>query len=235
MSSRPPTDTPQALAEAIDAGIRALPHPNTPNQRGLRRRYSQQLRAADAAYVLAVARALLHTYGRRWLAGELLQNHPAAFAQIGAAELAEFGQGMDSWDAVDSFARILAGPAWLRGQVSDDLINEWAAAPDRWLRRAALVSTVALNMRSQGGYGDAPRTLAVCRRLAADPDNMVVKALSWALRELVPHDAPAVTAFLAEYDHVLAARVKREVRHKLATGRKNPPSRSMRSADDVCA
>ncbi len=233
MTPLPPADTPQALAAAMDAGIRALPLPNTPHQRAMRRRYSQQLRAADAATVLAVARTLLHTYGRRWLACELVQNHPAAFAQIGPAELAEFGQGMDSWDAVDSFARILAGPAWLRGQVSDDLIHAWAGSPDRWLRRAALVSTVALNMRSQGGQGDTGRTLAVCRRLAADHDDMVVKALSWALRELVPHDPPAVSAFLAEYDAVLAARVKREVRHKLATGRKNPPSPSMRSAHDA--
>lgn len=222
MTAHPPTDTPQTVAAAIDAGIRALPQPNTPNQRAVRRRYSRQLRTADAAYVLAVARQLLHAYGRRWLACELLQNHAAAFAGIGAAELAEFGQGMDSWDAVDCFARTLTGPAWLRGQVSDDLIGEWAGSPDRWQRRAALVSTVALNMRSQGGHGDTPRTLAVCRRLAADHDDMVVKALSWALRELVPHDPQAVMAFLAEYDAVLAARVKREVRHKLVTGRKNP-------------
>jgi hypothetical protein len=47
------------------------------------------------------------------------------------------------------------------------------------------VSTVALNVRSRGGSGDVPRTLAVCRFLVADPDDMAVKALSWALRELV--------------------------------------------------
>jgi 3-methyladenine DNA glycosylase AlkD len=85
-----------------------------------------------------------------------------------------------------------------------------------------LVSTVALNVRSHGGYGDVPRTLAVCRLLADDHEDMVVKALSWALRELVVHDPNAVWAFLDEHEHVLAARVKREVRHKLKTGLKNP-------------
>lgn len=129
---------------------------------------------------------------------------------------------MDSWSAVDTFGRILAGPAWREGLVSDEVIDRWARSDDRWWRRAALVSTVALNVRSRGRRGDAPRTLAVCRRLVADPDDMVVKALSWALRALVIHDPHAVRAFLQEHDDVLAALVKREVGNKLATGLKNP-------------
>ena len=54
---------------------------------------------------------------------------------------------------------------------------------------------------------------------------MVVKGLSWALRELVPRDREAVVGFLEEHDGVLAARVKREVWNKLETGLKNPRSR----------
>jgi 3-methyladenine DNA glycosylase AlkD len=129
---------------------------------------------------------------------------------------------MDSWWSVDSFARTLAGPAWLRRQVSDERIHRWARSEDRWWRRAALVSTVALNMRSQGGPGDVDRTLAVCRLLLEDHDDMVVKAMSWALRQLVVHDPDAVQQFLDEHEEALAARVKREVRNKLTTGRKNP-------------
>ena len=67
-----------------------------------------------------------------------------------------------------------------------------------------------------------PRTLAVCRLLAADQDDMVVKAMSWALRELIQHDAKAVREFLNQNDAVLAARVKREVNNKMTTGLKNP-------------
>ena len=44
----------------------------------------------------------------------------------------------------------------------------------------------------------AARTLAVCRTLAADRDDMVVKAMSWALRVLSDRDRPAVEAFMAE-------------------------------------
>lgn len=56
-------------------------------------------------------------------------------------------------------------------------------------------------------------------------DDMVVKGMSWALRELVVHAANAVISFLDEHEDVLAARVKREVRNKLATGLKNPRRR----------
>lgn len=212
----------QEVALEIDAEIRALPVRNAPNARAIRRKYSRKLKQTNPEFILDLARELLENYGQRWLACELIQNHRAAFQRIGEAELEGFGQGINSWGAVDVFARILAGPAWLNGQVSDELIHKWAHSEDRWWRRAALVSTVALNVRSHGGRGDVPRTLGVCRLLVDDRDDMVVKAMSWALRELVVHDPDAVRGFLTEYEDVLAARVKREVRNKITTGLKNP-------------
>ena len=92
---------------------------------------------------------------------------------------------------------------------------------DPW-RRAALVSTVPLNLRAAGGTGDSRRTLNVCRLLVDDRDDMVVKALSWALRALVIWDADAVRSFLDDNGMRLAARVQREVTNKLETGLKNP-------------
>jgi 3-methyladenine DNA glycosylase AlkD len=104
--------------------------------------------------------------------------------------------------------------------VTDELFVRWAASPDLWWRRAALVSTVAFNVRSQGGKGDSAHTLAICRILASDHEDMVVKGISWALRELVYFDRRAVEGFLMEFDKVLAGRVKREVGNKLRTGLK---------------
>lgn len=210
------------IASKIDAEIRALPVLNTINARTVRRKYSQKIKNADPAFIFKLASELIKQYDQRWLAYELLQNNKATFQQIGAAELEEFGQGINSWGTVDTFARILAGPAWLNGQVSDDLIRDWANSENLWWRRAALVSTVALNMRSQGGQGDVARTLTICSLLVADHEDMVVKGLSWALRVLVVHDAEAVEEFLTEHEADLSARVKREVRNKLTTGLKNP-------------
>ena len=214
------------IASQIDAEIRALPERNTPSVRAVRRVYSRQLKQAEPEFVLDVAREILTTYGHRWVAYELIRHHPAAFQRVGEAELEEFGQGIDSWSSVDTFARTLSGPAWLAGQVEDAVIHRWARSEDLWWRRAALVSTVALNVRSHGGTGDAPRTLAVCRLLVADHEDMVVKALSWALRALVAHDPETVRAFLDEHEDALAARVKREVTNKLTTGLKNPGKKS---------
>jgi 3-methyladenine DNA glycosylase AlkD len=214
--------TAKEIAAEIDAAMRALPARNAPYQRGVRRRYSRLLKEAVPELVLDVARELIRDHGYRGLPYELIRYHRAAFRSVGETELEELGQGINSWGSVDCFARILSGPAWLRGQVSDDLIHRWAHSDDRWWRRAALVSTVALNVRSQGGMGDLDQTLAVCRFLVDDCDDMVVKAMSWALRELVVHDPDGVRGFLSTYEDRLAARVKREVNNKLTTGLKNP-------------
>jgi len=120
----------------------------------------------------------------------------------------------------------LSGPAWRDGLIGDGVILKWTRGPDKWWRRAALVSTVALNVRSQGGRGDAPRTLKVCRLLVDDHEDMIEKALSWALRELVAHDTRAVEDFIAEYKAELGSRVKREVGNKLRTGLKSPRRRA---------
>ena len=210
------------VASLINADICALPLQNAPGIRAIRRDYSRKLKQADPEYILNLARELIVTHGHRWVAYELLQNHKDILNCIGPIELEELGQGINSWSSVDSFARTLSGPAWLKREELDGLIYKWGQSKDRWWRRAALVSTVALNKRSKGGGGDIPRTLNVCRMLVNDHDDTVVKAMSWALRELVVHDPKAVQEFLSEQDDVLAARVKREVNNKLTTGLKNP-------------
>lgn len=84
------------------------------------------------------------------------------------------------------------------------------------------MSTVPLNNRARGGQGDVERTLGVCRQLTVDRDDMVVKAMSWALRELSKRDQRAVKSFLRQHSDELAPRVRREVTNKLETGLKNP-------------
>jgi 3-methyladenine DNA glycosylase AlkD len=221
----PESTSPAELAAAFDSEHRDLAIHITNTERAICRKYSGLIRQSSPEYVLAFARQLLFTHGHRWQAYELIQAHKATFCLLGAAELEELGEGINSWWTADSFARTLSGPAWRDGLVSDQLIAKWAGSPDLWWRRAALVSTVAFNIRSQGGKGDAPSTLAICQLLVADHEDMVVKALSWALRELIYFDSEAVEGFMREHEHVLASRVKREVGSKLRTGLKNPRRR----------
>ena len=214
-------DDVKRLASQIDGDLRALPDRTVAALRKERRHWSAILKKEPAEDVLALAIELFERFGHRWIAYELLLFHPSALSLVGPETVERLAGTLTSWGDVDQFGCLLAGPAWRAGRIDDFTIHGWARRPDRWWRRAALVGTVPLNVRAQGGRGDVPRTLAVCEIVLRDRDDMVTKALSWALRELVVHDRAAVEAFLAEHDGILAPRVRREVRNKLTTGLKN--------------
>ena len=208
-------------AKRLLSEIAAVAKPNTTNLRQLRRAATKRLKNAIPSTVLAVANALINN-DRRWLGYELIHHHPATLDSLGLAEVEALGAGMASWSEVDTFCAYVAGPCWAKGQIDDDAILEWSKRDNRWWRRAALVATTALNVRTRGGTGDPRRTLMIAERLVTDRDDIVVKALSWALRELVYWDPTPVAEFLEQHDEGLAPRVKREVRNKLETGLKNP-------------
>lgn len=157
----------------------------------------------------------------RQVAYELLERHKATRGQLSRAELEALGAGMDNWVSVDTFSVLLAGASLRRGLLTRADLLDWSGRPDRWWRRAALVTTTGWNQRSRGGRGNVADTLAVCLAQLADRDELVVKAMSWALRDCVVWDPEAVRAFLGEHEAALAARARREVRKKLETGRKN--------------
>lgn len=218
--------TADTIADLVGRRLFGMAGASVDELRQARRALSKEVRELPPRALIAAAERVsrMPRPGHRFVAYELILRHPSAPGLIGPAELARLGRGMASWDAVDCFSIYLSGPAWRAGGVPDSLIHRWARSPDRWWRRAALVSTVPLN--SAAGRGDARRTLRVCRMLEADRDPMVVKALSWALRVLSKRDPEAVRAHLAARSGALAALVRREVRNKLETGLKNPGRRT---------
>lgn len=221
----PPTETKEVsgLESEIVARLAALTRHDTETIRTIRREFSARLAKTPPRLIIALALNLTRSENvPRFFAYELVHHHAAALGSLEAKSLQDLGHDIDNWGAVDAFACYLAGPSWREQQVSDALIRRWARAPDRWWRRAALVSTVALNSKARGGSGDTVRTLMICEMLTDDRDDMVVKALSWALRELSKRDPDSVRKFLHEHEGVLALRVAREVKRKLQTGLKNP-------------
>jgi 3-methyladenine DNA glycosylase AlkD len=165
----------------------------------------------------------------RFIGDELIASRADALALLDLTALERLGSGISSWDQVDCFACYLSGPAWREGHVEDKAIVRWAKSKDRWWRRAALVSTVPLNVKARGGRGDARRTLRICHLLVEDREQMVAKALSWALRALVDPDPDAVRRFVDKNEGRLSALVRREVRRKLATGVKHRRSSGRRA------
>lgn len=213
-----------ALARKISREVQALPKHNTPSIRAIRSAHSARLKNAAPRDVVALAHALrgLHL---RWVGYEILTHHKAAMASLKRADVEALAEGLDTWDGVDTFGLYISGPAWRAGALKDGDIKRWAKSDNLWIRRAALVSTVVLNSKSRGdgaSGGDAARTLAICALLVDDREDMVVKALSWALRVLAAVDPRSARNFLDAHGERLAARVRRETRNKLRTGVKNP-------------
>ena len=235
-----------ALSTEIDSRLRAHANPerkrvavtyfptamevigvSVPDLRAIARDVTRRLRGAPAEDVLALVEALIdaNTFEGRQAAYEVLARHPAAMAALETERVERLGRGIDNWASVDAFAVTIAGPAWRTGQLDDDAVQRWAKSPDRWWRRAAVVCTVALNQKAHGGTGDTARTLAICEIVAGDRDDMVAKALSWALRALSVVDREAVVAFLDRHGPELPSRARREVGSKLATGLKSGRAR----------
>ena len=187
------------------------------------REMKKVLKTEAPATVLDLASAILdrNTLEGRQVAYEIVANHPKTTESLRLKDIEGLGRGMDNWTSVDAFATTLAGQAWREGRIRDAAIKRWARSKDRWWRRAAVVSTVPLNMKSRGGSGDSCATLMICEMVASDHDDMVAKGLSWALRSLVPVDPEAVLHFQNDHAPVLHKRVIREVGNKLKTGRKN--------------
>ncbi|MGD2121807.1 MAG: DNA alkylation repair protein [Gemmatimonadota bacterium] len=197
---------------------------SAPKMRTVLRQLLKEMKAEPPKRVLELVYLLrdLGTHEARQVAFEMLEKREDARGYLKTRDVKRLGKGNDNWASVDAFSGFVSGPLWREGKISDKEVLSWTRSKDLWWRRTALVSTVALNMKSRGGTGDSPRTLMICEKLAADEEPMVVKGLSWALRALIPIDRVGVESFLQDYDDMLPALVKREVRNKLRTGKKNP-------------
>lgn len=151
----------------------------------------------------------------------LLWMNKAALRTINIKDIEELGQNIDNWVTVDSLSVMVSGIAWRQNQITNEDVLNWLNSENRWWRRTAVVSTVPLNLKTKGGRGDTERTLMICEKAINDRDDMIIKALSWALRELSKRDKEAVEDFMDQHHSRLANRVKKEVYTKLTTGRKN--------------
>jgi len=155
------------------------------------------------------------------MAYELIARNKKLLNALSREDLKSLWRNLDNWASVDTFTVGIYGVLWAKGLVRDEEIHQLVLSENLWDRRVAVVATVPLNLRSRGGTGDSTRTLAVCREVVDDKEDLIRKALSWALRSLIYWDPEAVRAFLNQYEKRLAGLVLREVRHKLEYGTKN--------------
>ncbi len=155
------------------------------------------------------------------IAYELIRREKETRKSLTREDFTKLAKNLDNWVSVDTFSVYIGGFLWQNGILKDGDILQWTQSENRWKRRMSLVCTVGLNQKSHGGKGDPGRTIMICKALASDKDDMVVKALSWALRELSKRDKDIVQEFIEQYQHVLHKKVFREVNNKLTKGTKN--------------
>jgi 3-methyladenine DNA glycosylase AlkD len=111
------------------------------------------------------------------------------------------GRAAEDWIATDTLADV-----WARGVLAEDF--RWAELEQLLYSRhiferrlvpatlATLPHRVPRSQRDELRPRTVERALELLRQLMGDAENMVQKALSWAIREWTPVDPEAVTAFL---------------------------------------
>lgn len=195
-----------------------------PDVRKIAKGAARALGSEPGHHVVDVALALVaqRNHDSRQVAYELLGVLTAVRDALTVEQLETLARDNDNWAAVDCFCSALSGPQFARGLLDGATLLRWAKSKDPWTRRAAL-ATVATAFQRAALRETAPTapSFAVCERLVDDRHDHVVKALSWALRNLSSRDRAGVERFVAQHDARLAARVKREVGVKLRTGVKN--------------
>ena len=194
-----------------------------PDIKNVIREVKQKYREWDERSWIEFCKALVDTgiFECQGLAYELLGRNRKLLDALSRKDVQDLAKHLDNWASVDGFSVGIYGVMWRKGVIKDPDIQQLLKSNDHWQRRVAVVSTVALNLKSRGGTGDTTRTLAVCEAVVEDHHDMIQKALSWALRELSKRDREAVLGFVDRHQNKLAGRVLREVTHKLEYGTKN--------------
>lgn len=195
----------------------------TPNLRIISKELKEETKTLNGREKIELAKQLVNTgiFECQLMAFEYVRKDKKACAELTESDIDDLAKNLDNWGSVDSFSIFLSGYAWRKGIISTEKIKSYWQSDDFWIRRVALVSTVALNLKSQGGTGDINRTIEICELAVDDHHDMINKALSWALREVSKRDKKTVEEFIRKYENRLSKRVLREVKHKLEKGTKN--------------
>jgi 3-methyladenine DNA glycosylase AlkD len=101
-----------------------------------------------------------------------------------------YKERVNNWDIVDSSAHFIVG-AHLASHPSD-ILERLARSESLWQRRVAIISTFHF-LR----IGDPAPTLQIAQLLLHDKQDLIQKAVGWALREMGKHcDTKLLTDFL---------------------------------------
>jgi 3-methyladenine DNA glycosylase AlkD len=132
-------------------------------------------------------------YECRMAAQMLLIQNPAL---LGPADVPQFEQILRearTWALVDGLTCDLMGPLVERHPELNHVLDRWAADPDFWIRRSALLS---LLLPLRRGAGDFERFSRYADQMLAEREFFIRKAIGWVLRETAKKRPALVAAWL---------------------------------------
>jgi 3-methyladenine DNA glycosylase AlkD len=107
---------------------------------------------------------------KRWLAG----NHSA------------------NWATTDAMCGVLIGPLLLQRPELRPRLRAWSGDRNMWVRRASIVGLIQCARRGES----LDLVYGIARRLHADGEDLIQKAVGWSLREAGKTDMPRLERYL---------------------------------------
>jgi 3-methyladenine DNA glycosylase AlkD len=112
----------------------------------------------------------LLTAWKRWLAGDHAAN----------------------WATTDAICGVLIGPLLLQQPALGARLRAWSGARNMWVRRASIVGLIQCARRG----ASLDLVYGIAQRLHPDPEDLIQKAVGWALREAGKTDMPRLERYL---------------------------------------
>ncbi len=158
---------------------------------------------------LAAARALwaLPVHERRSAAVDLLDRHTALLRPADLAVVERFIRQSRTWALVDWLAVPVAGTLVERLPELESELDRWAADPDFWVRRSALLALLPALRR---GEGDFARFGRYADAMLDEREFFIAKAIGWVLRELAKKRPALVVDWLLPRADRASAVTRRE-------------------------
>ncbi|MBN2199371.1 MAG: DNA alkylation repair protein [Candidatus Aminicenantes bacterium] len=208
--------TPQIAARRARERLRALADPV--KAAGAERYFKETIRSygVSSAEVRALAAALGRTVQEAWTVDDavalcdiLLRDKELEAKAVGFLILGRFknsfgpglfprakrwfaGNLLDNWASVDIFCSEVMSPFLEKHPAFSANIKSWARHPNRWVKRASLVSFVAPARR--GRFLDA--VYEISSSVLDVDDDLIHKANGWLLREAGKTDSARLEKFL---------------------------------------
>jgi 3-methyladenine DNA glycosylase AlkD len=157
----------------------------------------------------------------RLVALELLRVYPRGVSRLEWTDLDGWRRELDNWELTDFLGLYVVGP-WVALKLREREEHLWDLLHDEnvWSRRLSLVSAIGVE-RVEKDAGFPTLSLRLVDHAKVERHPLIVKAVSWALRDLGKTYPEHVSAYIQDHEDTLAPQVLKEVRNKLETGRKD--------------